>query len=101
MGAKVFKKKLLKDYVSENVVIATNLKQTLQTETGEMAEIPVIIEGILVDFDDTWVLLGNVNNVDDTELININLIGSIKPIDPMQDAIDDLMNDSGDQGTLN
>lgn len=93
-------KKLLTDFLTFNVVIATDMRQSVQMANGDIAEIPLVVEGVLLDFDKDFILLGANSDPDDVELLNRDMIVSIKPVDLMKQEMDDLMNKDG-RGAVN
>ena len=93
-------KKLLNDFVTSSVIIATDLRQSVQLANGEIHEVPLVVEGILLDFDKDFLLIGSNSNPEDVELINRQMVVSIKPIDLMAEEMDKLMGGEG-RGTVN
>lgn len=55
------KKDLLRDFISERVSVVTGLKTAIMTDGGEVAEIPLICDGVLVDYDDVFLMLEDVD----------------------------------------
>lgn len=53
----VIERQLLNDFLAEEVTIVIDLYSTAATADGEMVEIPLVKTGLLVDFDDTFVLI--------------------------------------------
>ena len=49
-------KDLLKEFLSENVVIVTDGKIAVESEEG-VQDLPVCVEGTLIDYDPTFILL--------------------------------------------
>ncbi len=79
------KPSLLKEFLSERVNILTNVLQTVQMDNGELAEMPLILEGIFIDFDNDWVLLAADEGVP-PELVARKEIVSIRIVDLLAEA---------------
>jgi hypothetical protein len=76
----VKKSSLLKEFLSERVVLLTNVLQSIQLDDGQLGEMPLILEGIFVDFDNDWVLLA-ADEGSPPELVAIREIVSIRIVD--------------------
>jgi hypothetical protein len=73
--------------------------QAVQLPDGEVTDIPVMVEGILLDFDKSFILIGGATNPEEVELINRQSIVSIKPVNPMQSQMDAMMSNGGKGAT--
>jgi hypothetical protein len=84
-------KRLLNDLITFEVVLTTNLKQTIQLANGEVTEVSLIVEGILLDYDREYLLMCSVFDPEDLELIQKAVVVSIKRVDKHKQKMDDLM----------
>lgn len=92
------KRSLLLDLLAEDVAVYTTQRISVQTESGEMAEIPHILEGVFVDFDEEWVLIDRPEGV---TLVNRDRIIDISRVS--NSAVVAAMDDPGkpDKGSMN
>lgn len=74
------KSMLLSDFVTEAVQVTTDISTVAYNEAGEMIEVPLAVEGILVDFDDEFILMGSEGD-ELPELINRNHVVAVRLID--------------------
>lgn len=80
---------LLTQFLTEFMVIyLSDAKTTIQSESGELAEIPLIVEGVLWDFDSEYLLIGDDRKVQ-FSLINRDLIAKIDIVDRTADVMND------------
>lgn len=75
---------LLRHLLNEHVAVLTTSKTLLATESGEYVEAPYTVEGLLIDYDEDYLLIG-----EPPEIVNREQIVSIKLIDPIASAMDD------------
>jgi hypothetical protein len=82
------KTRLLDDFLGEEVVITTTLMAAVQTENGDMAEVPHGIEGVLVDFDDEFILVGS-NFQATPQIVNRYYVLSVSLVDQTSEVMFD------------
>lgn len=82
------RKYLLADFISERVNVMLTSKNAVMLDSGEIAEVPMIIEGIFIDYDDEFILLG-FEGVDAPELVDRRRIVSIKLGDRFSEVMAD------------
>lgn len=74
---------LLGEFISEHIVIVlTALDTQVQTPDGDSAVVPMVAEGILFDYDNQFLLLGN-DTKTSFSLVPIDRIGKIEMVDPL------------------
>ena len=81
-------RELLDDFIGEEVSIITDMRSVVQTENGEMAEIPYVIEGNFLDYDGEYLLVGSDEDAA-PELINKARIISVKLISKTAEIMHD------------
>jgi len=80
---------LLNQFLTEFVVIyLIEAKTPTQTEGGEYIEVPMIVEGVVWDYDEDWLLLGDDRKVQFT-LINRDLIAKMDIVDREAELLND------------
>lgn len=79
---------LLTDLVSETVSIMLTSKNAVLLDNGEVAEVPVVLEGIFIDFDDDFLLLGY-DGAEAPELVDRRRIVTIKIADKFSEVMTD------------
>lgn len=82
------RKYLLGDFISEQVNIMLTSKNAVMLDNGEIAEVAVIIEGFLIDFDDDFLLLGY-EGADAPELVDRRRVVTIKLADRYAEVMTD------------
>lgn len=85
---RTFKSALLDQFLNERVYITTDLHSAVQMPEGEMVEAPLIIEGIILDYDSEFLLLGQMGR-DSLEVIRRDRVIGIKQISDTQEVFDD------------
>jgi hypothetical protein len=75
------KKELLDDFVGEEVLIITDIKTVASTADGEMVEVPLVLEGLFVDYDATFLLI-SYDQHSSPELIRKECVLSVKLAEP-------------------
>lgn len=74
-------KMLIDAFVNRHIIVVLIGMDTLaQDENGNVGEMPMVCEGVLVDYDDDFILLGNERG-SVFSLLNISSIGKIDFID--------------------
>jgi hypothetical protein len=71
---------LLVQFLNEHVNITLDSKTAIQMESGEVVEVSMIADGVMLDFDDDFVLLGQ-EGKDSVELISRQLVLGVKTVD--------------------
>ena len=71
---------LLVQFLNEHVNITLDSKTAIQMESGEVVEVQMVTEGIILDYDDDFVLLGQLGK-DGVELISRQLVLGVKIVD--------------------
>lgn len=88
---------LLTQLLTETVIVyLANLVTTVSMEDGSMVEHPMIVDGILMDFDSDFILLDINGSV---SVINIDSIAKIDLLDAASVAMGDV--DRPDRGSMN
>lgn len=77
---------LLDIFLSEEVTIFTTETLSVQLDSGELTEIPHILEGVFVDYNANWILLEKKEGV---SVINIDKVVDITKIDEAAVMLDD------------
>lgn len=70
---------LLTCFIKDKIQVTTNLTSTIQLPDGDMVEAPLVLEGILLDHDDMFILLGQENS-NSLELLAISSIVAMKQV---------------------
>jgi hypothetical protein len=83
------KSALLDHFLNETVYVTTDLMSAVQLETGEMVEAPLILEGILLDYDASYFLVGQ-DNRDNLEIIRRDRVVGIKQISETDEVMEDV-----------
>jgi hypothetical protein len=79
---------LLNEFLGEEVIIMTDMITAVETPSGELAEIPLVIEGILTDYDEEFVLI-SATGTTIPELIRKTKIVNLRISDNIQQVMDD------------
>lgn len=79
---------LLQDFLGDEVSVLTDMKSAVETPDGNVAEIPLIIEGIILDYDEEYLLIGSTES-STPELIHRDHIVNIKIIDHVLEELRD------------
>jgi hypothetical protein len=91
------KKELLDDFIGEQVVIITDIKSVATTADGEMVEVPLVLEGMFVDYDSTFLLISYDQHTS-PELIRKECVLSVKLAEPPENLF---IKDVEPKGPLN
>lgn len=78
---------LLKEFLGEAVSILTETRGLVETSGGDLAEASFTVEGMLTDYDDSFILL--TTPAGPPELVKITKIVSIRLLDEPEDAFPD------------
>lgn len=89
------KRTLLSDFLGENVYVLTDSKTAVSTQDGDIAELTLTIEGVMLDFDDQWVILNTSEG--GHELIRKDCIVSVR----VANATDNVLADAPDRRDMN
>jgi len=82
------KTSLLTQFLTEHINITLDSKTTIQMETGEVVDVQMLVDGILVDFDDEFLMLGQ-EGKDGVELIKRDLVLGVRIVDPNEIIMND------------
>lgn len=91
-------RELLADLLTEEVSIVTDMHSAVMTEGGDLAEVPFMVEGMFVDYDDKYLLIAS-NEHSPPELVNRDRVVSIKVVDKLDEIMSDPSKPS--KGSLN
>lgn len=86
------KRELLLDFLGEAVSVVTDATSDMLHETSEGLEplsITYVAEGVLLDYDDDFLLLGDERNITPPELVNRNRVVSVKLTDKLESVLKD------------
>lgn len=83
---KTSKSLLLDQFINENVYITTDLHSVVQMPEGEVVEAPLIIEGVMLDYDASYLLIGQLGR-DSLELIRRDKVVGIKQAITLADEV--------------
>lgn len=75
--------KYLNETINDHVKITTSGRTLIQTRAGELIEIPHIIEGMLIDYDELFLIVVQ-NNQDRLTKIARGKVVTIEPYEPQQ-----------------
>lgn len=78
---------LLVQFLNEHVNITLDSKTAIQMESGEVVEVQMVVDGVLLDFDDEFILLGQ-EGKDGVELISRQLVLGMKVVDLIETMMD-------------
>lgn len=79
---------LLQEFLSELVAVTTTINNAVMTETGDMAEIPVVLEGTLLDFDEDYLLIGG-HPGESPKLISRSHVLAVEVVDQFEEVMRD------------
>lgn len=79
---------LLTGFLTDKLHVTTKLKSTVQLNDGEFAEVPLILEGFLLDFDEDFIMMGQ-TETDGLELVARDSIAFIKQVVPEEQVMND------------
>lgn len=79
---------LLVQFLNEHVNITLDSKTAIQMESGEVVEVQMVVDGVLLDFDDEFILLGQ-EGKDGVELISRQLVLGMKVVDLSEALVND------------
>jgi hypothetical protein len=85
---KTSKSQLLDQLLNERVYITTDLTSAIQMPEGELVEAPLIVEGVILDYDCEFLLVGQLGR-DSLELIRRDRVVGVKQISEDQEIFDD------------
>ena len=71
---------MLQYFLDSTVQIATNIEQQQPTEDGEVYFAKLAYQGVLMDYDDTWAVLGYYNDNDEPIIVASIRLDSIVAI---------------------
>jgi hypothetical protein len=80
------KSALLDQFYNEKVLITTDISNTIQLPEGELAEVPLMLEGMLLDYDADFLLIG-AEGRDAIELIRRDNVISIKQVNAEMEVL--------------
>ena len=70
---------LLDEFLTERISVLTNVNQTVQLEDNQVADVPLILTGILVDYDEEFLLIAQEDSVESLpELISRAQVISVR-----------------------
>jgi hypothetical protein len=91
------KQPLLSQFLGDSILVfLSEFDQDIQTEDGGVATVPMVLQGVLVDIDDNFILLGDETN-GGFSLVAISHIGKI---DTINEATKDIIGKI-DKGSMN
>lgn len=75
------KSNLLETFIGEQIaVFVSGFNLEVVTEDGHPVEVPLVVEGLLLDMDDRFILVGT-EDKSQINLVNISNIGKIELVD--------------------
>lgn len=82
------KSALLDEFLKEQVYVTTDLLSVVHLPDGELVQAPLVIEGIILDYDADFLLLGHIGK-DTIELIKRANVVGVKQTSQAQEILDD------------